>query len=75
MDPVDRKIGLSIKAALDEPDPESVQAYFDGQAGSGRATLGDVMDPALFGGGTARRSEPDDEDARDGGRTRDDESD
>jgi small subunit ribosomal protein S1 len=76
MDPVDRKIGLSIRAALNEPDPESVQAYFDGQSGSGRATLGDVMDPALFGGGSSRRprSEPD-EDARDGGPVRDAESD
>jgi len=64
MDPVDRKIGLSIKAALNEPDPESVQAYFDGQGGDGRATLGDVMDPALFGG-TARRPRPDDDDATD----------
>ena len=42
MDPVENKVGLSIKAALDEPDPEAVQAYFD-QPGDGSATLSDVM--------------------------------
>jgi len=49
IDPVEKKIGLSIKAALDEPDTASVQAYFDNQGGDGSATLGDLMDPSLFG--------------------------
>ena len=48
LDPVEHKVGLSIKAALDEPDPEAVQAYFESQpAGDGSATLGDVMGPAV----------------------------
>jgi small subunit ribosomal protein S1 len=47
MDPVEKKIGLSIRAALDEPDPEAVQAYFENQ-GDGSATLGDVLDPSLM---------------------------
>jgi len=53
IDPVEKKIGLSIKAALDEPDPGSVKAYFDTQTGGqgdGRATLGDLMSPAMFRG-------------------------
>jgi hypothetical protein len=47
-DPIEKKIGLSIKAALGEPDTTSVQAYFDGQGGAGGATLGDLVDPAMF---------------------------
>jgi small subunit ribosomal protein S1 len=47
-DPVEKKIGLSVKAALGEPDVTSVQAYFDGQGGEGGATLGDLMDPSMF---------------------------
>ena len=48
MDPVEEKIGLSIKGARDEPDPQAVQAYFDNQPGDGSATLGDVMKPDMF---------------------------
>ena len=48
MDPVEEKIGLSIKGARDEPDPQMVQAYFDNQPGDGSATLGDVMKPDMF---------------------------
>jgi small subunit ribosomal protein S1 len=47
MDPVEKKIGLSIRAALNEPDTEAVEAYFSSQ-GDGSATLGDLMDPSLF---------------------------
>jgi small subunit ribosomal protein S1 len=48
VDPLEKKIGLSIKAALNEPDTESVQAYFDARGGDGSATLGDLMDPNMF---------------------------
>ena len=48
VDPIDKKIGLSIKAALNEPDSASVQAYFDNRGGDGSATLGDLMDPTMF---------------------------
>jgi predicted RNA-binding protein with RPS1 domain len=48
VDPVEKKIGLSIKAALNEPDTEAVQAYFDNRGGDGSATLGDLMDPKIF---------------------------
>jgi hypothetical protein len=44
---VDQKIGLSIRAALNEPDTEAVEAYFSSQ-GDGSATLGDLMDPGMF---------------------------
>jgi small subunit ribosomal protein S1 len=56
MDPVEHKVGLSIKAALDEPDIEAVQAYFNDQPSGdeGRATLGDVMGPDVLSAGTAR---------------------
>jgi len=43
MDSVEKKIGLSIKAALDEPDDMSVNAYHRSQEGDGSATLGDLM--------------------------------
>jgi small subunit ribosomal protein S1 len=50
VDPVENKVGLSIKAALDEPDLEAVQAYFEGQpAGDGSATLGDVVGAEALG--------------------------
>jgi small subunit ribosomal protein S1 len=52
MDPVEKKIGLSIRAALNEPDSAAVEAYFSSQ-GDGSATLGDLMDPSLFGKPTA----------------------
>ncbi len=48
MDPVERKIGLSIKAALDEPGEEAFHPYRQGQEGDGSATLGDLMDPEMF---------------------------
>jgi ribosomal protein S1 len=47
MDPVEKKIGLSIRAALNEPDSAAVEAYFSNQ-GDGSATLGDLMDPSMF---------------------------
>ena len=57
MDPAEHKVGLSVKAALDEPDPEAVQAYFESQPASDRgATLEDVMDADLRGRGTAGRA-------------------
>ncbi|MDH3627884.1 MAG: 30S ribosomal protein S1 [Acidobacteriota bacterium] len=48
LDPVEKKIGLSVKAAVGEPETESVQAYFEAQPSDGSATLGDLMDPTLF---------------------------
>jgi len=48
MDPVEKKIGLSIKAALDEPATEGLQSYRENQEGDGGATLGDLMDPSMF---------------------------
>ena len=48
LDPAEKKIGLSIKAALDEPDPEAVKAYFGSQSSDGSATLGDVLRPEMF---------------------------
>ncbi|MCP3980012.1 MAG: 30S ribosomal protein S1 [bacterium] len=47
LDPVEKKIGLSIRAALHEPDSDSVQAYFSSQ-GDGSATIGDLMKPELL---------------------------
>jgi len=51
MDPVEKKIGLSIKAALDEPEEASLSAYVNRQEGDGSATLGDLVDRDLFRGG------------------------
>jgi small subunit ribosomal protein S1 len=48
LDPVEKKVGLSIKAALDEPDSDTVKQYFDSQPGDGSATLADVIDPSLL---------------------------
>jgi small subunit ribosomal protein S1 len=59
MDPQEKKVGLSIKAAADEPDPETVQAYFDSQPGDGGAKLGDVMKPGDFGSLAAGRGRAD----------------
>ena len=42
-----KKIGLSVRAALNEPDSEAVEAYFSSQ-GDGSATLGDLVDPGMF---------------------------
>jgi small subunit ribosomal protein S1 len=49
MDPVEKKVGLSVKAALNEPDPEAVQVYFESRPSDGSATLGDVVNPELLG--------------------------
>jgi small subunit ribosomal protein S1 len=62
MDPVEHKVGLSIKAALDEPDLQAVQAYFDSQpSGDGSATLGDVMSAEVLSVGTTKRDPADEE--------------
>ena len=54
IDPEEKKIGLSIKAALNEPDTESVKSYFESQVSGnqdGGATLGDLMSADLLRGG------------------------
>jgi small subunit ribosomal protein S1 len=56
MDPIEKKVGLSIKGAADEPEFEAVQAYFDNQD-DGNATFGDVMKAELFGTGQAETTE------------------
>jgi len=48
IDPVEKKIGLSIKAALGEPDTVSIEPYTDSGSRDGSATLGDLMDPSIF---------------------------
>jgi small subunit ribosomal protein S1 len=48
IDPVEKKIGLSIKAALDEPEDASLSAYQQTQEGDGGATLGDVLGAELL---------------------------
>jgi small subunit ribosomal protein S1 len=65
MDPVEKKIGLSIKAALDEPEDSSVQAYHESQQGDGTATLGDLMGPDVLrsGMGDSRRADDPDQEA------------
>jgi small subunit ribosomal protein S1 len=63
MDPVEKKIGLSIKAALDEPEDSSVQAYHESQQGDGTATLGDLMGPDVLGRGIVERRDTDDSEA------------
>jgi small subunit ribosomal protein S1 len=59
VDPVEHKVGLSIKAAEDEPDIEAVQAYFESQpsGGDGGATLGDVMGADVLSAGSPRSAE------------------
>jgi predicted RNA-binding protein with RPS1 domain len=47
IDAVEKKIGLSIKAAIGEPDTDSF-AVPDVATGDGSATLGDLMDPSIF---------------------------
>ena len=49
MDSVEKKIGLSIKAALGEPDDSSVNAYQQSQQGDGSATLGDLLGDEVLG--------------------------
>jgi small subunit ribosomal protein S1 len=61
MDSVEKKIGLSIKAALDEPDDSSLHAYQQSQQGDGSATLGDVLGDDMM-----RRSDSDDDERNDG---------
>ena len=61
MDSVEKKIGLSIKAALDEPDDSSLHAYQQSQQGDGSATLGDVLGDEMM-----RRSTSDEDDERNG---------
>jgi small subunit ribosomal protein S1 len=50
IDPEEKKIGLSIKAALGEPDSNSVKSYFNTQTSQeeGTATLGDLMSAQLL---------------------------
>ena len=48
IDPVEKKIGLSIKAALGEPDSASIEPYAESGSRDGSATLGDLMDPSIF---------------------------
>ncbi len=48
VDPVERKIGLSIKAALDEIDTASLRSFQDAQSSDGGATLGDLMSAAVL---------------------------
>jgi small subunit ribosomal protein S1 len=47
MDPLEKKIGLSIKAALDEPDTGSLREYKDSQQDDGSATLGDLLGDSI----------------------------
>jgi small subunit ribosomal protein S1 len=54
MDPVEKKIGLSIKAALEEPEEASLSDYVNRQEGDGSATLGDLVDRDLFQRGAGR---------------------
>ena len=63
MDLVEKKIGLSIKAALDEPEESSVQAYHESQQGDGTATLGDLMGPDVLGRGMLERRDGSDDSA------------
>ena len=53
---MERKIGLSIKAALDEIDTASLRSFQDTQDSDGGATLGDLMSAAVL-----RRENADDE--------------
>jgi len=48
IDPVEKKIGLSIKAAIGEPDTAALGDYTDSGSRDGSATLGDLMDPSIF---------------------------
>ena len=60
IDPVEKKIGLSIKAAEGEPDTD-LSAYTETGSRDGSATLGDLMDPSIFrteGDAEAETAEP-----------------
>jgi len=48
VDAAERKIGLSIKAALDEADHEHYRSYQDSQSSDGGATFGDLMSAAVL---------------------------
>ena len=72
MDPVEKKIGLSIKAALDEPEDSSLSRVpATSQQGDGSATLGDLVggDMLRRAGGRRRRGRATDELRRRGQRT------
>ncbi len=56
MDPVEKKIGLSIKAALDEGDPGD-REHHERQQGDGTATLGDLMSASVLRQRQAARDE------------------
>jgi small subunit ribosomal protein S1 len=60
IDAVEKKIGLSIRAALDEPEDSSLHSYQDNQQGDGSATLGDLVGGSILPRGVAR----DDQDER-----------
>jgi len=58
MDAVEKKIGLSIKAALDEEaDSASVRGYMENQSRDGGATLGDLMSAEVLKKSAAAKSE------------------
>ena len=48
IDPVEKKIGLSIKAAIGEPDSDHLGDFTETGSRDGSATLGDLMDPSIF---------------------------
>jgi len=54
MDAAEKKIGLSIKAALDEPEDSSLHSYQQSQEGDGSATLGDFLGDDVLRRATGR---------------------
>ena len=56
IDPVEKKIGLSIKAAADEPEDSSLSSYQAAQQGDGSATLGDLVGEDVLRRGTPREA-------------------
>ena len=59
IDPVEKKIGLSIKAAIGEPDSEHLGDFTETGSRDGSATLGDLMDPSIFRTEDAEATEAD----------------
>jgi len=57
MDPVEKKIGLSIKAALEDADAAALRAYRDSHSEDGSATLGDAVREGLDGSSGAAPAE------------------
>jgi small subunit ribosomal protein S1 len=57
MDPVEKKIGLSIKAALEDADAAALRAYRESQSEDGSATLGDAVREGLDGSSGAAPAE------------------